>query len=303
MKILLAEDDDALRNTFTRQLKALGHQVTAFTDGALLCEAMRAGAESDVVWTDLAMPQGDGFSVIRAARACLPSAQVLVVSGLSDGEHVLAAHRAGADHFLTKPFIPSELSAVLRRIESVLTAQRHKVLAWHSFTRCDVEVQVPTDLGVAAATAALFAKLSRSFLDEAGCRGLRTAVHEIVLNSIEHGCLEITRDEKLAALTENRYPELIAARCADPRLAGRVVRARLVADPERGVTITLSDPGPGFDPDALPDPSDPESFLLPLGRGLMMARLLVSELRYTDGGRTATIVARRDDEPAPLSRR
>src|SRR5215468_3178162 len=127
-------------------------------------------------------------------------------------------------------------------------AQRDEVRAWRSFVRCDLELQVPADFGVAAATAALFAKHAQSFLDDPGCRGLQIAVHEILLNSIEHGCLEITREEKLDALTENRYAELIAARRADPRLGGRLVTARMSADAARGIEITLSDPGPGFDP-------------------------------------------------------
>src|SRR5262249_25608850 len=192
-----------------------------------------------------------------------------------------------------KPVEMSEFSAVLRRVSDITAATRDKVRAWHSFVRCDLELQVPADFGVAAATAALFAKHARSFLDDSGCRGLQIAVHEILLNSIEHGCLEITREEKLTALTENRYTDLIAARCADPRLGTRFVQVRMTADAERGVEITLTDPGPGFDPTNLPDPFDPSSIDLPSGRGTFMARLHVDELAYADGGRTAILRARR----------
>jgi DNA-binding response OmpR family regulator len=292
MKILLAEDDDALRNAFLRTLGRLGHEVEAFPSGERLCETLRAGAHADLVWTDLLMPDGDGFTVIRCAHDMLPGAVILVVSGHGDSEHVLRAVRLGADHFLPKPVEPSELAAMLRRIETIRNVYRDKVRAWNSFVRCEVELAIPPDLGVAAAAASLVGKHARSFLDEAGCRGLQTAAHEILLNAIEHGCLEITREEKLDALAHERFSELLAARRADPRLAARAVAVRLSAGPGEGVTLTVTGPGPGFDPTSLPDPSDPENLFLPSGRGIIMAKLHVDELRYEDGGRTAVLHAR-----------
>src|SRR4051812_4692485 len=100
MKILLAEDDDALRVTYVRLLARLGHDASPFENGALLAAALQSGAEADLVFTDLAMPVGDGTVVIRAARKYLPDVPILVVSGAGDAEHVLGALREGADHFL-----------------------------------------------------------------------------------------------------------------------------------------------------------------------------------------------------------
>lgn len=299
MLILLAEDDDALRRALVRTLNQLGHEVIAFGDGEALRAHIRPGMIVDLVWTDLAMP-GDGFEVIRAARAHLPAVPILVVSGLTEAEHIMRAMKEGADYFLPKPCDDADLMAVLRRIEAMRSMYRNKVRAWHSFVRCDLSLEIPVDTGVAAAVASLFAKHARSFLEDAACRGLEGSVREILLNSIEHGCLEITREQKVEALGESRYGELVAARRADPRFAGRCVSARMTADPDRGVTIVLTDPGPGFDPQALPDPLDPENLFLPSGRGITMARLHLTDLEYSDGGRTATLYIR--PEGSPLSR-
>jgi CheY-like chemotaxis protein len=292
MKILLAEDEDPLRATFVRQLEKLGHEVIARDGGTALCEVLRGGAQADLVWTDLAMPDGDGFTVIRAARAFLPGVPIVVVSGHGDAENILRAFRVGADHFLPKPFDASELQGVLRRIEAIRAAYRDKVRVWHSFERCSLDLRIPADVGVAAATAALCGKHARSFLDDDGCRGLSTAVHEILLNAVEHGCLEITQQEKLAALADDQYGHLFASRRADPRLGSRTVAVHFEAD-ENGVTVRSTDPGPGFDPGSLPDPSEPENLFSESGRGIMMARLQVDELRYEDGGRTAILRVRR----------
>lgn len=292
MKILLAEDEHQLRGSFVRQLEKLGHEVFAAAGGAELCDALRGGAKADLVWTDLTMPEGDGFTVIRAARAFLPGVPIVVVSGHGDAESILRAFRVGADHFLPKPFDASELHGVLRRVEAIRSAYRDKVRVWHSFERCSLDLRIPADVGVAAATAALCGKHARSFLDEDGCRGLSTAVHEILLNAVEHGCLEITQQEKLAALADDEYVHLFAARRADPRLGGRTVAVHFEAD-ATGVTVRATDPGPGFDPRSLPDPSEPENLFSESGRGIMMAQLQVDELRYEDGGRTAILRATR----------
>ena len=291
MKILLIEDDEAQRGHSVQQLHRLGHEVEAYASAREIGDALRGGAPADLVWVDPALGDGDGLEVSQTARIHLPEAQILLVCGHMDGEQVLRALRAGVDHFLSRPVEQPALSSVLRRVEGIRGAHRDKVRAWHSFERCDVELCVPADMGVAAATAALFAKHARSFLDDTAVRGLQSAVHELLLNSIEHGCLEITRGEKLEALSANRYAELLAERSADPVLGARVVRARLVADREHGVRITLTDPGPGFDPAALPDPWDPENLFLESGRGITMARLHVAEVAYTNGGRTVTITA------------
>jgi len=65
--------------------------------------------------------------------------------------------------------------------------------------------------------------------------------------------------------------------------------ARLVGDLKSGVTVTLTDPGPGFDPDKLPDPSEAGNLFLESGRGIIMAKLQVGELRYENGGRTVVL--------------
>lgn len=291
MKILLAEDDVVLRETYVRQLERLSHTTSAFESGAAISAAIRSGEQADLVWTDLSMPEGDGFSVIHTARAYLPGVPILIVSGHGNVSNLQGALRLGVDFFLPKPFDASELLGVLRRTEAMVVATRDKRRVWSSFERCSLELRIPADIGVAAATAALFGKHARSFLDEDACRGMQTAVHEILLNAIEHGCLEITHDEKLEALSEDRYLALLAVRRADPRLGGRTVAAQMEADMQHGIRVTITDPGPGFDPEALPDPSDPDNLFLPSGRGIILAKLQVDELRYASGGRTAVLRA------------
>lgn len=58
--------------------------------------------------------------------------------------------------------------------------------------------------------------------------------------------------------------------------------------PER-VTITVSDHGPGFDPDTVPDPTSPENLERPCGRGLLLMRAYMSSVEFNDAGNTVTM--------------
>jgi CheY-like chemotaxis protein len=303
MRILLAEDEQPLRDSFVRQLTRLGHEVLAYPDGDSLCDAIRSGTQADLIWSDLAMPGADGFEVMAVARTFQPHTPLLVVSGLADAEHLLRTLRGGAINFLPKPFQPSELLDILRRAESIRLSDRNRERSLRSISACDLKLRVPADLGVAAAVTALLLDHAKAFLSEAECHGLRLAIHEILLNSIEHGCLEITREEKLDALTNQHYAELVTARQHDPRLAAHIVDVRLLADATNGVEVELEDPGPGFDLSTLPDPSDAENLFLPSGRGIMLARLQVDDLSYASRGRVARLCIKNDPERGPPSGR
>jgi CheY-like chemotaxis protein len=293
MDVLLAEDDEALRDTFGRQLTFFGHDVRSFANGRELADAIEAGAQADLVWSDLEMPVADGFEVLRVARVFLPRVPVLIVSGHTEPGHLMRALQEGATFFLPKPYEPSELQSVLRRVESLRQADRNEERAWLSLRRSTTELEIPPDINLVPAIAALLRNHARAALDASECHGLHIAAHEILLNAIEHGCLEITREEKAEALTRRRYAELVAARAADPRLASRVVAVRLEVSAAEGVVVEVSDPGQGFDATALPDPSDAENLFLPSGRGIILASLHVDELTFTDHGRTARLVVRR----------
>ncbi len=61
----------------------------------------------------------------------------------------------------------------------------------------------------------------------------------------------------------------------------------------RRVVITVNDYGPGYDPDAVPDPLAEENLELPSGRGLMLMRQYMTEVRHNESGNTVTMVYER----------
>ena len=128
MRILLADDDELMRELLAAVYAAHGHEVEAFADGDATWKAFES-APSDMVVLDWEMPRLDGLAVCRRIRAHPAGAdtflQVITAKG---GIHNLdAVLDAGADDYLSKPVSPEEIAARLRiaerRIE-VATARR-----------------------------------------------------------------------------------------------------------------------------------------------------------------------------------
>jgi two-component system, OmpR family, copper resistance phosphate regulon response regulator CusR len=129
MRILIAEDDEALAKFVRQGLEAEHYSVDVFPDGE---QARTAATESeyDVVILDLNLPKLDGVSVLRYLRAKKPSVPVLVLTQRTRVEDRVQCLDTGADDYLAKPFSFSELSARIRALvrrshlpsESVLLA-------------------------------------------------------------------------------------------------------------------------------------------------------------------------------------
>lgn len=61
------------------------------------------------------------------------------------------------------------------------------------------------------------------------------------------------------------------------------------------VTARVTDQGPGFDPDRIPDPTTPRNRLRECGRGIFLMRKLMDEVRFNDRGNSVTLILRLDD--------
>ena len=110
--VLLVDDDPAIRDSLSKELRAAGYTTVTATNGAEGLAAVQSHAP-DVILTDLAMPRSDGFELISALRAS--SAVPIVVLSVRGGDaDKVRALDLGADDFVTKPFSVNELLARVR---------------------------------------------------------------------------------------------------------------------------------------------------------------------------------------------
>ncbi|WP_309680501.1 response regulator, partial [Polaromonas sp.] len=115
MKLLLVEDDPAMRTTLVRALSRLGWVIDVCVDGLQAQDQWRA-SEPDVVLLDLTLPGMDGLAVLASARQSGLSTPVLILTARGTvGDRVLGLN-AGADDYLPKPFDLDELEARVRAL-------------------------------------------------------------------------------------------------------------------------------------------------------------------------------------------
>jgi two-component system response regulator MtrA len=115
--LLLVEDDATLREVVAAGLERAGFRVECVGDGAAALQAV-ADRHPDLVILDVMLPLVDGFTVCREIRL-RSSLPVLMLTARADTEDVVRGLELGADDYVTKPFVPSELvarvHALLRR--------------------------------------------------------------------------------------------------------------------------------------------------------------------------------------------
>jgi two-component system, OmpR family, copper resistance phosphate regulon response regulator CusR len=115
MRILIAEDDEALARFVRQGLEAERYTVDVVTDGEQ-ARATAMDSEYDVVILDLNLPKMDGVTVLRHLRAKKPTVPVLILTQRIRVEDRVQCLDTGADDYLGKPFSFSELSARVRAL-------------------------------------------------------------------------------------------------------------------------------------------------------------------------------------------
>lgn len=113
-RVLLVEDDERIRLALGLALEDMGFQVIDAASGELALERLETGTV-DVVLLDLMLPGVDGLTVCRVlrSRGDLP---IIIITARSDTSDVIEGLEAGADDYMTKPLVASELAARIRAL-------------------------------------------------------------------------------------------------------------------------------------------------------------------------------------------
>jgi len=113
-RILVIEDDDRIRASMRLALEDEGHEVAEAEAGEPGL-ALFAADGADVVLVDLMLPDIDGFECCRQLRRT-SDVPIIIVTARADTHEVVAGLEAGADDYVTKPFVMKELAARIRAL-------------------------------------------------------------------------------------------------------------------------------------------------------------------------------------------
>ena len=118
MKVLIVDDDEALRSAVSIMLHVAGYETCEASDGISALKIFD-NASPDLVIMDVMLPRLDGFEACAVIRRICPTVPILFLSAKSDISDKAIGYQAGGDDYLTKPFGTAELLARVR------TAIRH----------------------------------------------------------------------------------------------------------------------------------------------------------------------------------
>ncbi len=116
MKILVVDDERAVRESLRRALELEGYEIELAADGREALSRLESEAEPDAVILDVLMPGLDGLEVCRRLRGTGSRLPVLMLTARAEVENRVAGLDAGADDYVTKPFALEELLARLRAL-------------------------------------------------------------------------------------------------------------------------------------------------------------------------------------------
>jgi DNA-binding NtrC family response regulator len=114
MKILVVDDDAIVLISCQRILELEGYEVTP-ASGAVEALALAGKQNYDLLLIDVKMPKHDGLFLLREVRKDCPNLPIVVMSGYPTNETISDVMKAGAIHFIAKPFKPDELMKLIRQ--------------------------------------------------------------------------------------------------------------------------------------------------------------------------------------------
>lgn len=143
IKILVVEDDRAVRNLISTTLQINDYEYDLAIDGKNALQLMTSN-KYDIVFIDLGLPDIDGIEIIKKFRD-FSTTPIIVISARTHDEDKIEALDAGADDFLTKPFNVDELLARVRStLRRINYAENNSFEDKISFENGDIRIDYPS---------------------------------------------------------------------------------------------------------------------------------------------------------------
>jgi CheY-like chemotaxis protein len=289
-RILVVEDSRTQAMEIQLLLHDLGYETDLAKHGR---EALQALARSsfDIVLTDMEMPVMNGLELVEAVRRDYPAIPVVLMTALGSEEIAVQALRKGASHYVPKRSLRETIGTTLEDLLTIARAEWNQQQVLKCLSQADLSFVLDNDpelvsplIGHLEPHLARLQPCDRTELVRVGI-----ALHEALLNAIQHGNLEVSSE--LRQQDERVFRDLCNQRRAQAPYRDRHVHvcARLGRDE---AVFVVTDEGPGFNPSNLPDPTDPTNLERVGGRGLMLIRTFMDHVEHNASGNRITLVKR-----------
>ena len=247
----------------------------------------------DLVLTDLQMPEMNGLELVAAVKSDYPFVPVILMTAQGSEDIAAQALRRGAASYVPKRRLADDLPATVERILNGSFEDRAHSQIMHYLESNESVFVLANDLVAIHALVDHFREMLRCLPlgDETERLRVGVALEEALRNAYYHGNLEIS------TAGNNATREQIAGQRLD-EVPYRDRHIRVTAKVSRiDATFIIRDDGPGFDVSTLPSGEDLPADDHAAGRGVVLMRSIMDEVRYNAAGNEVTLVKRARREP------
>jgi CheY-like chemotaxis protein/anti-sigma regulatory factor (Ser/Thr protein kinase) len=287
--VLVVDDSTMDRQLAGGIIRKLGGWNAAFANDGRDALAVMERELPDIVLTDLQMPEMDGLELVQEIRAKYPAVPVILMTAHGSEDIAIQALQKGAASYVPKKSLAHDLAETLDQLLNVAktTRSQHRVLSALHFQEMRFVLENDTSL-IPPLVSFLEETITKVQMAESGNMILLgVALHEALTNAIFHGNLELSSTLKEANEKEY-YRQAEERKKREPFLERRVYVSVLLTPQE--AMFVVRDDGNGFDPSALPDPTDPTHLERVHGRGLLLIHTFMDRVQHNPRGNEITMV-------------
>ncbi len=246
----------------------------------------------DLVLTDMMMPGMNGLELVETIRVRHPLLPVVLMTAHGSEEIAMQALQKGAASYVPKQNLARDLLETVEDVLRLSTAERGQQRLMACVKRIESEFAIDNDPALIPPLIGHVCENLRRLKCCAENERLRVtvALSEALLNAMYHGNLEV--GSELREQDEKAYRQLLEERRRSAPYNDRRIHVLAFESPAEARYV-VRDEGNGFDSSRLPDPTDPSNLEKVSGRGLLLIRTFMDEVRHNDKGNEIVMVKRR----------
>lgn len=247
----------------------------------------------DLVLTDMQMPNMNGLELVETIKREYPLIPTILMTAQGSEEIAVQALQRGAASYVPKKRLADDLVETVERVLAASHDERSSSQLMNRMALNEYEFVLENDLGLVMSVANYLQQGVRSMRLCGDTDRLRVgiALEEALLNAYYHGNLEVSSE--LREVDHKAFYELARQRALEAPYWDRRIRVRAKFTRDE-VSYTIRDEGKGFDYSKLPDPTDPANLERCSGRGVLLMRTFMDEVRFNDAGNEVTLVKQRE---------
>ena len=291
VKILVVDDSAVDRLLAGGLLQKQGWDVLFAEDGEQALSSLAVNSP-DLIITDLQMPEMNGLELVQKVRQSHPLVPVVLMTGKGSETIAVEALQAGASSYVPKSQLADMLVEITTRMIALAGEKKTKKTLMRRLESMACRFVLSNDSAMLTSLVSHLQGIlgEMELLTDGEILRVGVALEEALLNAAFHGNLEVSSE--LRELDHAAYYELAQTRAHESPYQQRSIYVDVNID-STGLTYVIQDEGPGFDPGALPDPTDPAYLERPFGRGLLLMRTFMDQVTFNDTGNRVTMLKQR----------